>query len=140
MSAPVMPTVARASRSKSTSSASGTSREWTSNSSRRPASVGRSTVMCRSNRPGRSSAGSSTSGRFVAASTITVLGGAEAVHFAEDLVERLLALVVPAAEAGAALPADGVDFVDEHDRRASWPARFGTSRARGRRRRRRTSG
>ena len=35
----------------------------------------------------------------------------------EDLVERLLALVVPAAEAGAALAADRVDLVDEDDRR-----------------------
>ena len=42
---------------------------------------------------------------------------AEAVHLAEDLIERLLAFVVPAAEAGAALPADGVDFVDEQNRR-----------------------
>ena len=39
----------------------------------------------------------------------------EAVHFDEQLVERLLALVVTAAETGAALTADGVDLVDEHD-------------------------
>ena len=39
----------------------------------------------------------------------------EAVHFHEQLVERLLALVVAAAETGAALTADGVDLVDEHD-------------------------
>ena len=39
----------------------------------------------------------------------------EAVHFAEDLVERLLAFVVAAAQAGAAVPADGVDLVDEED-------------------------
>ena len=41
----------------------------------------------------------------------------EAVHLDEQLVERLLALVVAAAHAGAAVPADGVDLVDEHDRR-----------------------
>ena len=41
----------------------------------------------------------------------------EAVHLDEQLVERLLALVVTAAEAGAAVPADGVDLVDEDDRR-----------------------
>ena len=41
----------------------------------------------------------------------------EAVHLDEQLVERLLALVVAAAEPGAPLPADGVDLVDEHDRR-----------------------
>ena len=45
------------------------------------------------------------------------LGGVEAVHLREHLVERLLALVVPAAEPGAALAADGVDLVDEDDGR-----------------------
>ena len=39
----------------------------------------------------------------------------EAVHLDEELVERLLALVVTAAEPGAAVPADGVDLVDEDD-------------------------
>ncbi len=39
----------------------------------------------------------------------------EAVHFHEQLVQRLLALVVPAAEAGATVAADRVDFVDEDD-------------------------
>ena len=39
----------------------------------------------------------------------------EAVHLDQDLVERLLALVVTAAHAGAALAADGVDLVDEDD-------------------------
>ena len=41
----------------------------------------------------------------------------EAVHLDEQLVERLLALVVTAADARAAVAADGVDLVDEHDRR-----------------------
>ena len=41
--------------------------------------------------------------------------GVESVHLGQQLVQRLLALVV-AADAGAvALLADGVDFVDEHD-------------------------
>ena len=39
----------------------------------------------------------------------------EAVHLDEQLVERLLALVVAAAEAGAAVAADRVDLVDEDD-------------------------
>ncbi len=39
----------------------------------------------------------------------------EAVHLDEQLVERLLALVVPAAEAGAAVATDGVDLVHEDD-------------------------
>ncbi len=39
----------------------------------------------------------------------------EAVHFDEELIERLLALIVTAAQAGAAMAADGVDLVDEDD-------------------------
>ena len=42
---------------------------------------------------------------------------AEAVHLNQQLVERLLTLVVSAAEACAALAADRVDLIDEHDRR-----------------------
>ena len=41
----------------------------------------------------------------------------EAVHLDQQLVEGLLALVVTAAHAGAAVPADGVDLVDEDDGR-----------------------
>src|SRR5262249_18265822 len=41
--------------------------------------------------------------------------GFEAVHFDQQLVERLLALIVSAAEAGAAMATDRVDFVDEDD-------------------------
>ena len=39
----------------------------------------------------------------------------EAVHFDEQLIERLLALVVAAAQAGAAMTADRIDLVDEDD-------------------------
>ena len=39
----------------------------------------------------------------------------KAVHFHQKLVEGLFALVVAAAESGAALAADGVDFVDKDD-------------------------
>ncbi len=41
----------------------------------------------------------------------------EAVHLDQQLVESLLALVVAAAETRTAVPADGVDLVDEDDRR-----------------------
>ena len=41
----------------------------------------------------------------------------ESVHLDEQLVERLLALVVPAAEARAAVAADRVNLVDEDDAR-----------------------
>ena len=43
------------------------------------------------------------------------LVGLEAVHLDQQLIEGLLALVVTSAEAGAAVAADGVDFVDEDD-------------------------
>ncbi len=57
------------------------------------------------------------SGRLVAAIMTTPSDGVEPVHLREHLVERLLALVVTAAEPGAALAADGVDLVDEDDGR-----------------------
>mmetsp|Transcript_9131 Transcript_9131/g.14468 ORF Transcript_9131/g.14468 Transcript_9131/m.14468 type:complete len:201 (-) Transcript_9131:3490-4092(-) len=41
----------------------------------------------------------------------------EAIHLREDLVQSLLALVVAAAHAGATLPTNGVDLVDEDDAR-----------------------
>ena len=41
--------------------------------------------------------------------------GVETVHLDEELVQRLLALVVAAAEPGAALASDRVDLVDEDD-------------------------
>ena len=44
--------------------------------------------------------------------------GVEAVEFHQELVEGLLTFVVPATEAGTAMTADGIDFVDEHDRRS----------------------
>src|SRR6266478_2819734 len=94
-SAPEKPGVPRAMMSGLTSGARGTLRMWTLRISSRPRMSGSGTTTCRSKRPGRSSAGSSTSGRLVAAMTITP--------------------VVAAAEARAALAADRVDLVDEHD-------------------------
>ena len=41
----------------------------------------------------------------------------ETVHLHEELVQRLLALVMTAAEAAASLPSDRIDLVDEDDRR-----------------------
>ena len=45
------------------------------------------------------------------------LVGRKAVHLDEQLVERLLALVMAAADAGTALASDGIDLVDEDDAR-----------------------
>ena len=44
-----------------------------------------------------------------------VVGHREAVHLDKQLVQRLLALIVPAAHAGAAVASNGVDLVDEDD-------------------------
>ena len=41
--------------------------------------------------------------------------GLEAVHLDQHLVERLFAFIVATAEAGTALAADRIDFVDEDD-------------------------
>src|SRR5690606_30494494 len=41
----------------------------------------------------------------------------EAVHLDEELVQRLLTLVVAAAETGTAMTADRIDLVDEDDAR-----------------------
>ena len=70
-SAPTRPGVWPATWSRSTSGARGTLRVWIRRIAARPRRSGGCTVTRRSNRPGRSSAGSSTSARFVAASTIT---------------------------------------------------------------------
>src|SRR5205823_1034617 len=43
--------------------------------------------------------------------------GFEAVHFDEQLVQRLLAFVVSTAEASATMASDRVDFIDEDDAR-----------------------
>ena len=39
----------------------------------------------------------------------------KAIHFNQKLVERLLALVVTAAQAGAALTAHGINLINEDD-------------------------
>lgn len=45
------------------------------------------------------------------------LAGFKAVHFNQHLVQRLFAFVVAATQAGAALTAHCIDFVDEDDAR-----------------------
>src|SRR5207245_4524683 len=70
-SAPEKPGVPRARTLRSTSGASGILRACTRRISSRPLTSGRGTTTWRSKRPGRSSAGSRTSGRLVAAMRIT---------------------------------------------------------------------
>ena len=72
-SAPASPAVSLPISSISTLLFNLTSLLWTFRISTRPLKSGLSTSTCLSKRPGRKSAASSTSGRFVAASTITGL-------------------------------------------------------------------
>src|SRR5205814_2109410 len=88
-SAPEKPGVPRAMMSGFTSGASGTFRMCTLRISSRPRISGSGTTTWRSKRPGRRSAGSSTSGRLVAAITITPRG-AHHQHAARDAAAELL--------------------------------------------------
>ena len=63
----------------------------------------------------------------------------EPVHLDQDLIERLLALIVGVTESSAALATDRVDFVDEDDAWCALLGRCRTGRARDWRQRRRTS-
>ncbi len=73
------------------------------------------TTMRRSKRPGPEEGAVEDVGAVGRGDEDDALVRVEAVHLDEELVERLLALVVAAAEAGAALAADGVDLVDEDE-------------------------
>ena len=73
------------------------------------------TTIWRSKRPGRSSAGIEHVGAVGRGDEDDALIRLEAVHLDEQLVQGLLALVIAAAETGAAMTADRIDFVDEDD-------------------------
>ena len=81
---------------------------------RTPLDVGRRDEDLAVEAPGRSSAGSSFSSRLEAAMTTTSSLVLEAVHLDQELVEGLVLL---AGDVVAALAADGVELVDEDDRR-----------------------
>ncbi len=98
-----------------TSSLSGIFLVWTARMPSRPFTSGRLTTMRRSKRPGPEERRVEDVGPVGGRDEDDALVRLEAVHLHEELVEGLLALVVPAAEAGAAVAADGVDFVDEDD-------------------------
>ena len=100
---------------------------------------GRGTTTRRSKRPGRRSALIEDVGPVGGGNEDDPLVALEAVHLDEQLVEGLLALVVAAAEAGAAVAADRVDLVDEDDARRVTACSARRGRAPARRRRRRTS-
>ena len=80
-----------------------------------PSRSGWSTTIWRSKRPGPQQGGVEDVGPVGGGDEDDAGAGVEAVHLDEQLVEGLLPLVVAAAQAGAAVAADGVDLVDEHD-------------------------
>ena len=89
----------------------------------RPAVSGGCTTTRRSKRPGRSSAGSSTSARLVAASTITPSRESNpsiSVRIWFSVCSRSSWPPMPPPRPRA--PADGVELVDEDDRRAPPPS------------------
>ena len=136
-----MPGVVAAIRPRSTSAPSGTERVCTSRIASRPLRSGGCTATRRSNRPGRSSAWSSTSGRFVAAITITPVEESKpsiSVRIWFSVCSRSSLPPLKPGDPGGARAADRVELVDEDDRRAPppWPAR--TDRGRARRRCRRS--
>ena len=116
-SAPANPAVRCAMTLRSTVSRDFTVFTWMRRMSSRPRTSGLSTSTWRSKRPGRSRAGSSTSGRLVARHDDDALARVEAVHLGEELVQRLLALFVAAHRRLDADLAERVELVDEDDAR-----------------------
>ena len=116
-SAPEKPGVPRAMTERSTAGASFTFRAWTLRIASRPFTSGRSIV------DGAVEAARAQERRVEDVGPVgrrhddDPLVRVEAVHLDEDLVERLLALVVAAAEARAAPAPDRVDLVEEDDAR-----------------------
>ena len=118
-SAPLIPTMFRAIRSRSTPSDSGLFRVCTFRISSRPRQVGRSTVMCRSNRPGRSSALiEHVRAGWWQRPPARVSVGVEAVHLAtESGSASARAHRDPPPKPAPRMRPDGVDLVDEHNTR-----------------------
>ena len=114
-SAPEKPGVPRAMTLASTSGASGTLRMWTLRIFSRPCTSGLRHDDLAVETAGTQQRRVEHVGTVGGRDQDHALIGLEAVHLDQQLVERLLALVIAAAEAGAAMAADRVDFVDEDD-------------------------
>src|SRR5437764_721877 len=120
-SAPVKPGVSDATVSRSTSGDILILRAWTCRICTRPTLSGRSTRTWRSKRPARNNAGSRISGRLVAQQHHPG-AGVKTVQLGEQLVQRLLFFVMPAAPGiGAAGAAERVELVDKDDARRLLP-------------------
>src|SRR6266568_1965781 len=114
-SAPEKPGVPRAMASRLTSGASFLLRAWTARIAARSVTFGSGMVTWRSNRPGRSRAGSRISGRLVAASTTTLADGVDLVD--EDDGGRALAgLLEQVTDAGRADADEQLDEAGSGDR------------------------
>ena len=98
-----------------TSSATGTFFTCTRRTSSRPRTSGRSDDDAAIETAGAEQRGIEDVGTVGGGDQDHAVVGLEAVHLDEQLVQRLLALVVSAAEACATMTADCVDFVDEDD-------------------------
>ena len=121
-SAPTRPGVSAAMRSRETSGASGTFWVWTLRIAARPARSGRCTTTRRSKRPGPQQRRVEHVGPVGGGEHDDAFARVEAVHLGQDLVQRLLALVVAAERRAAATSAaDGVQLVDEDDRGRGLP-------------------
>ena len=83
----------------------------------RSARSGSGTMTSRSNRPGRRSAGSRASGRLVAASTTTPAESSNPSISASSWFRVCSRSSLPAHTAVVAAGAEGIDLIDEHDRR-----------------------
>jgi hypothetical protein len=114
-SAPEKPGVPRAMVLRSTSGASGTLRTWTLRIFSRPTTSGIRHHDLAVEAAGTQQRRIEHVGTVGGGDQDDAFVGFEAVHLDQQLVQRLLALVIAAAEAGAAMAADRVDFVDEDD-------------------------
>src|SRR5215510_10650278 len=109
-SAPEKPDVPRARTATSTSSDSGIFLVWTARMPSRPLS---STV--RTSRAGTQQRRVEHVGAVGCRDEDDAFIRLEAIHFDEQLIEGLFALVVPAAESCSTVSADRVNFIDEDD-------------------------
>src|SRR5215471_3721424 len=110
-SAPEKPGVPRATVLRLTSGASGTLRTCTFRMLSRPTTSGLGTTTWAQQRR------IEYIGAVSCRDKNNAFIGFEAIHLDEQLVERLLALVIAAAETGATMPADSIDFVNEDNTR-----------------------
>ena len=113
-SAPVSPEVCRATRSRSTSAASGLPRVWTPRIASRPATSGGDTLHLPVEAAGAEQRGIEILEPVRRGHDDDLVAGAEAVELDEQLVQRLVVLAVDAS--ARARRADGVELVDEDDR------------------------